>query len=163
MYAVWVHWENYRVPKMPGHLLGNSGTHFLLRSLMVRNVVKDTLERSHPLSWSILYALVLVQGSKRDGEGKSTKKQWSYNVTDQRDGKVFWNKTRRAVPSILLEPDLLHLPLSSLTLPFLIPCQSLSAHPLPVPQPSQPSAQGSGGKCRCTLFVRCHHREGKSS
>lgn len=42
--AVWVHWENYGVPKMPGHLLGNSGTHFLLRSLMMRNVVRHTGE-----------------------------------------------------------------------------------------------------------------------
>lgn len=39
--AVWVHWENYGVLKIPGHLLGNSGTLFLLRS-MIRNVGEVT-------------------------------------------------------------------------------------------------------------------------
>lgn len=40
--------KNYGVPKMPGQFLGNSGTLFLLRSIMIRNVVEDTLGRSHP-------------------------------------------------------------------------------------------------------------------
>lgn len=61
--AVSVHWENYSILKMPSHLLCNSGTLFLLRSLMMRNrnVVEDALARSHPSSWIIL---TLVLGSR---------------------------------------------------------------------------------------------------
>jgi hypothetical protein len=158
---------------MSGQFLGNSGTLFLLRSIMIRNVVEDTLGRSHPWSWSILYAW--SWGSKRDGQRKWAKKQGSYNVTDQRGGKMgcntqdsskenppslgFWNKYQRAIPSMLFEPDLSHLPLSSLTLPSLILCQPLSA--TSSANPWNLIALRSGltvGKCRFTLFVRCHHR-----